>query len=90
MFFQLDDEQRDIQELARKFAQNEIAPHAEDWDERHHFPRKLLESMAEMGLAGLLVPDEYGGSALPALDGRVDLRAACAGGHVNRCLALGA
>lgn len=69
MFFQLDDEQRDIQELARKFAQNEIAPHAEDWDERHHFPRKLLEPMAEMGLAGLLIPDQYGGSALPRLTG---------------------
>jgi len=69
MFFRLDDEQRDIQDLARKFAQNEIAPHADEWDEQHHFPRELLKPMAELGLAGLVVPEEYGGSALPRLTG---------------------
>ncbi len=52
MFFRLDDEQRDIQELARKFAQNELAPHADEWDEQHHFPREVLQPMAELGLAG--------------------------------------
>ena len=55
MFFRLDDEQREIQELARKFAQNEIAPHADEWDEEHRFPREVLQPMAELGLAGLLV-----------------------------------
>jgi alkylation response protein AidB-like acyl-CoA dehydrogenase len=69
MFFRLDDEQREIQGLARKFAQNEIAPHADEWDEEHHFPREVLQPMAELGLAGLLVADEYGGSALPRLTG---------------------
>lgn len=69
MFFQLDDEQRDIQELARKFAQNELAPHADEWDEQHHFPREVLQPMAELGLAGLVVPEQYGGSALPRLTG---------------------
>jgi alkylation response protein AidB-like acyl-CoA dehydrogenase len=69
MFFRLDDEQREIQELARKFAQNEIAPHADEWDEEHHFPREVLQPMAELGLAGLLVPDQYGGLALPRLTG---------------------
>ncbi|HEY7851274.1 MAG TPA: acyl-CoA dehydrogenase family protein, partial [Ktedonobacterales bacterium] len=69
MFFRLDDEQREIQELARKFARNEIAPHADEWDEEHHFPREVLQPMAELGLAGLLVPDQYGGSALPRLTG---------------------
>jgi alkylation response protein AidB-like acyl-CoA dehydrogenase len=69
MFFRLDDEQREIQDLTRKFAQNEIAPHADDWDEQHHFPREVLQPMAELGLAGLVVPDEHGGSALPRLTG---------------------
>jgi alkylation response protein AidB-like acyl-CoA dehydrogenase len=69
MFFGLDDEQREIQDLVRKFAQNEIAPHAEEWDEAHHFPRELLRPMAEMGLTGLLVPEEHGGAALPRLTG---------------------
>ncbi|HEX8997052.1 MAG TPA: acyl-CoA dehydrogenase family protein [Ktedonobacterales bacterium] len=69
MFFGLDDEQRDIQELARKFAQNELAPHADEWDEQHHFPREVFAPMAELGLAGLLVPEQYGGSALSRLTG---------------------
>lgn len=69
MFFRLDDEQREIQELARKFARNEIAPHADQWDEQRHFPRELLQPMAELGLAGLLTPEQYGGSALPRLTG---------------------
>lgn len=69
MFFGLDDEQREIQDLVRKFAQNEIAPHADAWDEEHHFPRELLRPMAEMGLTGLLIPEEHGGAALPRLTG---------------------
>ncbi|HEX8727566.1 MAG TPA: acyl-CoA dehydrogenase family protein [Ktedonobacterales bacterium] len=69
MFFRLDDEQREIQGLARKFAQNEIAPHADAWDEEHHFPREVLQPMAELGLAGMLTPEQYGGMALPRLTG---------------------
>ncbi len=71
MVFQLDDEQREIQDLVRKFARNEIAPKADEWDEEHHFPREMLKPMAEMGLAGLLVPEQYGGAALPRLTGAV-------------------
>ena len=69
MFFRLDDEQREIQDLARKFAQQEIAPHAEAWDEEHHFPRETLRPMGELGLAGLLTSEAYGGSSLPRLTG---------------------
>src|SRR5487761_778372 len=69
MFFGLDDEQREIQRQVSRFAQNEIAPHADEWDERHYFPRELLQPLAELGLAGLLVPEEYGGAALPRLTG---------------------
>jgi alkylation response protein AidB-like acyl-CoA dehydrogenase len=69
MFFRLDDEQREIQGLARKFAQNEITPHADAWDEEHHFPREVLQPMAELGLAGMLTPEQYGGMALSRLTG---------------------
>jgi alkylation response protein AidB-like acyl-CoA dehydrogenase len=69
MFFRLDDEQREIQGLARKFAQNEIAPHADAWDEEHHFPRELAKPMAELGFTGMLAPEQYGGMALSRLAG---------------------
>jgi alkylation response protein AidB-like acyl-CoA dehydrogenase len=69
--FRLDEEQREIQELVRKFAQNEIAPHAGEWDEAHTFPRHIFESMAEMGLTGLLVLEDFGGAQLSRLTGTV-------------------
>ncbi|HEX9037574.1 MAG TPA: acyl-CoA dehydrogenase family protein [Ktedonobacterales bacterium] len=69
MFFGLDDEQREIQDLVRKFAQNEIAPHADEWDETHHFPRELFGAMADMGLTGMVIPEEHGGAALSRLTG---------------------
>jgi alkylation response protein AidB-like acyl-CoA dehydrogenase len=69
MFFRLSDEQRDIQELVRKFARNEIAPHADQWDDEGRFPREILRPLAELGLTGLLVPEEYGGAAQSRLTG---------------------
>jgi alkylation response protein AidB-like acyl-CoA dehydrogenase len=69
MFARLTDEQEAIRDAVREFAQNEIAPHADQWDEEHSFPREIFRPMAEMGLAGLLAPEEYGGSQLPRLTG---------------------
>ncbi|HEV2460447.1 MAG TPA: acyl-CoA dehydrogenase family protein, partial [Ktedonobacterales bacterium] len=69
MFFRLDDEQQAIRDAVRDFAQNEIAPHAEQWDEESHFPRGVFTPLAEMGLAGLLAPEALGGSALSRLTG---------------------
>jgi alkylation response protein AidB-like acyl-CoA dehydrogenase len=71
MFFRLSDEQREIQDLVRKFAANEIAPHADQWDEEGHFPREILRPLGEMGLMGLLVPDEFGGTRQSRLTGAV-------------------
>ena len=71
MFLRLDDEQQEIRDLVRKFAQQEIAPHAEQWDEESHFPRELFPVLAELGLAGTLIPEEYGGSQLSRLTGAV-------------------
>jgi len=69
MFFRLSDEQREIQAAVRDFAQNEIAPKAERWDEEGHFPREIFSPMAEMGLTGLLAPEDLGGAQLPRLTG---------------------
>lgn len=69
MFLTLSDEQREMREQVRRFAQNEIAPQAERWDEENHFPRELLKPLAEMGLTGLLAPEELGGMQLSRLTG---------------------
>jgi alkylation response protein AidB-like acyl-CoA dehydrogenase len=55
-------DQREIQALAREFARAEIDPHASRWDREHHFPRDLFGKLAEIGLMGACVPEEYGGA----------------------------
>jgi alkylation response protein AidB-like acyl-CoA dehydrogenase len=62
MDFELGREQREIQQLAREFARDEIEPHAAEWDREHHFPRELYAKLAELGLMGVCVPEEYGGA----------------------------
>ena len=60
--FELSAEQREIQALAREFAAAEIEPHAADWDRNHTFPREVFAKLAELGLMGTCVPEEYGGA----------------------------
>jgi len=62
MDFDLSTDQREIQGLAREFAQAEIEPNAAAWDRDHHFPRELFTKLAELGLMGVCVPEEYGGA----------------------------
>ncbi|MEX0673665.1 MAG: acyl-CoA dehydrogenase family protein [Gaiellaceae bacterium] len=62
MDFQLAEEQREIQALARELAREEIEPHAADWDRDHSFPRELYGKLAELGLMGVCIPEEYGGA----------------------------
>ena len=62
MDFDLTQDQREIQALTRDFAQAEIDPHASQWDREHHFPRELFGKLAELGLMGVCVPEEYGGA----------------------------
>jgi len=62
MDFALTDDQREIQALAREFANVEIAPHAAEWDREHHFPRDVFAKLADLGLMGVCVPEEYGGA----------------------------
>jgi alkylation response protein AidB-like acyl-CoA dehydrogenase len=60
--FELAPEQREIQELAREFAAHEIEPHAAEWDREHRFPRDLFAKLADLGLMGVCIPEEYGGA----------------------------
>jgi alkylation response protein AidB-like acyl-CoA dehydrogenase len=60
--FDLTQDQREIQTLTRDFARAEIDPHAAQWDREHHFPRELFGKLAELGLMGVCVPEEYGGA----------------------------
>jgi alkylation response protein AidB-like acyl-CoA dehydrogenase len=62
MQFDLTPEQREIQALARELAQAEIEPNAAAWDREHRFPRELFPKLAELGLMGVCVPEEYGGA----------------------------
>ncbi len=62
MDFELSPEQREIQALAREFAAAEIEPHAAEWDREHRFPKEVFSKLAELGLMGVCVPDEYGGA----------------------------
>jgi butyryl-CoA dehydrogenase len=60
--FELTQDQREIQALTRDFARAEIDPNAAAWDRTHHFPRELFSKLADIGLMGACVPEEYGGA----------------------------
>src|ERR671937_2195838 len=62
MDFALSDDQREIQALAREVAREKIEPHAAEWDREHRFPRELFTELAELGLMGVCIPEEYGGA----------------------------
>ncbi|MGX1017345.1 butyryl-CoA dehydrogenase [Pseudomonas sp. Y3 TE3536] len=56
------DEQQQIADAVRDFAQERLRPFAEQWDKAHRFPREAIDEMAALGLFGMLVPEQYGGS----------------------------
>lgn len=56
------DEQQQIADAVRAFAQERLKPFAEQWDKAHRFPKEAIEEMAELGLFGMLVPEQWGGS----------------------------
>lgn len=66
--FTLDDDERAIRDTAREFADGFLAPHALDWDERKHFPVDVLRKSGSIGLGGIYVQEEFGGSGLRRLD----------------------
>jgi len=65
--FDLTQDQKEIQALTRDFARAEIEPNAAAWDREHRFPRDLFTKLAELGLMGACVPEEYGGAGVDFL-----------------------
>src|SRR3954449_4403207 len=59
---ELTDEQREIRELAARFADEVVAPEAAQWDRDHHFPKPVFAQLGELGLMGVCVPEQAGGA----------------------------
>ncbi len=64
MNFELTEEQKMIQEMARKFAEREIRPVASELDRLHAHPAEICAKMGELGLMGVTIPEEYGGAGM--------------------------
>ena len=67
MNFDLTDEQQEIRRLVRDFADGEVRPVAEELDREKRFPYELVTAMAELGLMGMTIPEEYGGGGTDTL-----------------------
>ena len=76
--FELSQDHEDFRALVREFAAAEVEPHVARWDREHHFPVDLVPKMGDLGLFGLVVPEEFGGS-LEDSDG---------GAFTNLCIAI--
>jgi len=68
MDFQLTEEQTLIQDMARQFAQSELAPHSAMWDEEKYLDRAVFKKAAELGFLGIYTGEDHGGTALSRLD----------------------
>jgi alkylation response protein AidB-like acyl-CoA dehydrogenase len=64
MDFDWTDEQQELRRLAREFAESEIAPHVAEYDRDERFPVEIVRAAGELGLAGGVIPTEYGGAGL--------------------------
>ena len=64
MDFELTEEQQQTKQSIREFAEAELKPHVSEWDEAQHFPIELLPKFAELGLTGIIFPEEYGGAGM--------------------------
>lgn len=73
--FDLTDDQREIQDLARRFTADAITPHAAEWDEKHIFPRDTIRAAAELGFGGIYVSEASGGIGLGRLESALIMEA---------------
>ena len=64
MAFGLNEEQESLQAMVRAFAAKEIAPHVSEWDENSEFPQDVVKKMGEIGLMGIIFPEELGGAGM--------------------------
>ena len=64
MIFEFTEEQKMVKQMVHNFAEKEIAPFIDEWEEKGQFSRETFEKAAGLGLAGIYVPEEYGGSGM--------------------------
>ena len=69
MDFSLTEQQQQLRGSVRAFAEGEIAPHVMEWDEVSHFPMEIMTKLGDMGLLGVIFPEQYGGAGLGYLIG---------------------
>ena len=82
MNIQLTEEQRQVRELCRQFADAELRPNARKWDLDHQFPAEAVKKLAEMGLLGVAIPPEFGGAGMDNVSyavGMEEISRGCAG-----------
>lgn len=68
MSFELTEDQVAIRDMALSFARDELAPNAVEWDQKKHFPIDTLRAAGELGMGGIYVSEDHGGSALSRFD----------------------
>ena len=86
--FSLSEEQQALADLARDFAQQHLSPHAVAWDETKHFPVDVLREAAALGIGGIYIREDVGGSALTRLDAALIFEGAGDGLPLDRGLYL--
>src|SRR5512146_454587 len=64
MNIDLTEEQRQVRDLCREFAEKELKPNARRWDREHEFPTAAVQKLAEMGLLAVAIPTEWGGAGM--------------------------
>jgi alkylation response protein AidB-like acyl-CoA dehydrogenase len=77
--FVLSEEQDAIREMARNFANEELAPHAVEWDREKFFPMATMRAAAELGMGGIYIDEAHGGSGLTRLDAALIIEALATG-----------
>src|ERR1700692_1536673 len=75
MQFALNEDQIAVRDMARDFAAEKIAPHAIRWDEEKHFPVDVMREAAQLGIGGVYIRDDVGGSALTRVGAALIFRA---------------
>ncbi|WP_172560861.1 acyl-CoA dehydrogenase family protein [Vibrio parahaemolyticus] len=71
MDFELNEDQIAFADVAKQFAEQMLAPHAAEWDERQHFPKDVLRQAGELGFLSIYTPPEHGGLGLSRLDAAI-------------------
>ncbi len=78
-FFALSEDHVAIRDMARAFASEQIAPHALEWDEKKHFPVEQMRAAAALGMGGVYIREDVGGSGLTRLDSALIFEAMATG-----------